>query len=196
MSFDQDKRRRTYGLRFDDDYPGLVVQCRKPGYRALRELTSAVLVLGDDLTGQGLSGATVLEAWDDLFSALERSVVQWNLTDSGQAVPLSQLLDQDWEFLLTVAKAWYREVVQRPPEKRPQPRPQAGGNLDEEPESGEAPLPPTIGEDGTDEEWLAQFKTVPPPPPPAFVPDPDGDDSLPNLDEDAPATLADEPAGV
>lgn len=185
MSFDQDKRRRTYGLRFDDDYPGLVVQCRKPGYRALRELTSAVLVLGDDLTGQGLSGATVLEAWDDLFSALERSVVQWNLTDSGQAVPLSQLLDQDWEFLLTVAKAWYREVVQRPPEKRPQPRPQAGDNLDdEEPESGETPLPPTIGEDGTDEEWLAQIRTVPIPPEPVAV------------DEDEPAPLNDEPVGA
>jgi hypothetical protein len=148
MSFDQAKRRRTYVLRGFPDFPGLTVHCRKPGFRALRELGEAVLVLGEDLSGDGLSGDAKLAAWEPLFTALQRSVLRWDLIDEGRAVPVADLPDQDWEFLLTLTREWYRRVVLRIDDSEPP----HGGN-DPEPDVTKQAL----GEPGIDEEWLSQL---------------------------------------
>lgn len=198
MSFDQDKRRDVYVLRFDDTYPGLQVQCRKPGHRQLRQLTRAVLVLGDDLSGRGLPGETVLEAWDALFKALQASIMQWNLTDRGRAVPVSRLLDQDDEFLLDVARAWYaRVVLHRPqPVDRPVDTQEPGTPESQETPAEGEPVSPWGGP-GVDEEWLAQFPMHTNPGPPAepgeAVLDPEDDPAaaVAGVPVDAP-----EPAGV
>lgn len=185
MSFDQDKRRKTYALSGFENYPGLTIHCREPGYRAMRELGAAVLVLGDDLTGAGLAGDALLDAFEPLFTALERSVIRWDLLDGGRTVPLSQLQDQDLEFLLEITRTWYERVVQG---RHPQPVDNPGDNPLEDysmPAAAgpvpDSPLPPTIGEDGTDEEWLAQFAAHTPPPG-AF------DDEDDSTDEVGPAT--------
>lgn len=173
MSFDQSKRRSTFVLYFDEDFPGLEVHCRQPGYRPLRTLAQAVLALGDDLDGRGMSGDAKLEALEPLFSAFAQCVRRWNLVDEGRAVPLTELLDQDWQFLLVLARAWYRQVV---PGQRPRAvdYAQAGdSSVDEqdgvtdvelpgEPGAGDedGSVPPSPwGEPGTDEEWLGQFAT-------------------------------------
>lgn len=197
MSFDQSQRRPTFVLNFDEQFPGLEVHFRRPGYRPLKTLAGAVLVLGDDLEGRGLSGDAKLDAFEPLFTAMASCVRRWNLVDEGRAVPLTELLDQDWEFLLVLAKAWYREVV---PARRDRPRAvdyaQAVDSPVDNPEAGPDPAteglklgapgpldpsaPSSWGEPGTDEEWLGQFAMhdMPPEPErPAQVPD------APPLDE-------------
>lgn len=179
MSFDQAQRRPTFVLHFDDDYPGLEVHCRRPGFRPLRTLAEAVLVLGDDLDGRGLSGDDKLTAFEPLFTAFAQCVRRWNLVDEGRAVPLAALLDQDWEFLHSLARTWYREVVpgQRPQVlDHPQPvdEPVDGPEPDDEPgahdQDGAVP-PSPWGQPGTDEEWLGQFDTRTLPAP-ELTPDP------------------------
>jgi hypothetical protein len=163
MSFDQDKRLRTYALTDFEQYPGLTIHCREPGYRATKELGAAVLVLGDDLMGQGLAGDALLDAFEPLFTAMGRSITRWNLLDGGVTVPLSQLQDQDLEFLLDITRTWYEVVVQG---KRPQ---LVDNPVDDQLSASTEPLAgqdgsilPTVGEDGTDEEWLTQFASFPP----------------------------------
>lgn len=171
MSFDQAKRRRVYALRFSDQFPGLVIQCRKPGYLPFRKVAQAVLALGDDLSGRGMPGDALLEAWAPLLEAFQASIVRWNLLDDGRSVPVSRLLDQDWEFLVATGRAWYRDVVIR---FEGADRPQGVDEpVDNSPEDYPVPaqhqdtqLPPTIGEPGTDEEWLTQFAMHEPPPEP------------------------------
>lgn len=160
MAFDQDRRRRTYVLPFGDrtGLRGLEVAVRKPGFKALRKLASAVLVLGDDLEGPGVVGLDKLNAEADLFAALRTSVVSWNLVDRGRPVPIGDMLTQDRELLLTLARAWYRIVVSADESETEQPAadddPQP---VDEPVDSPELGLPPTIGAPGVDEEWLAQL---------------------------------------
>lgn len=112
MAFDQDSRRRVYALNFKP-YPGLVVRCRKPSFGALTRLTAAVLLLGDDLSGEGLESQVRLTAWRKLFRAFADSLVGWNLTDHGRPVPPTRagVLDQDLEFLLALTRTWYVLVV-------------------------------------------------------------------------------------
>lgn len=181
MAYDQSKRRALYVLRFDEDteLAGLEVACRKPGYRATRLLQSAVLALGDDLTGTGLAGDALMAAWLPLFTALQRSVCRWNLIDNGRSVPVSGLLDQDIPFLLMLARTWYEQVVRHQPgideseeddQKVPSgkttvdshaPRPSAFDNeFDGEPwrsGPGGSMVSPVTGAKGIDEEWLAQL---------------------------------------
>ena len=160
MAFDQDKRRRTYVLPFGDrtGLRGLEVAVRKPGFKALRRLASAVLVLGDDLEGPGVVGLDKLNAEADLFSALRSSVVSWNLVDRGRPVPVADMLTQDRELLLILARAWYRIVVQADESEPEQPAESNDPQPVDEPVDNPAPeLPPTIGAPGVDEEWLAQL---------------------------------------
>jgi hypothetical protein len=112
MTFDQSSRRRVYALDFKP-YPGLVVRCRKPSFRALTDLAEVVLVLGDDLSGEDLSGDIRLSAWTRLFSAFADSLVSWTLIDDGRAVPatVDGVLAQDTMFLLDLARTWYTVVV-------------------------------------------------------------------------------------
>jgi hypothetical protein len=124
MAFDQDSRRRTYELNFRP-YPGLIVRCRKPSFGALDKLTNAVLVLGDDLSGEHLPGSARIKAWRKLFRAFADSLVSWGLSDNGYAVPATRegVLSQDHEFLLEVVRTWYAVVVQHQNEpSRPAPR--------------------------------------------------------------------------
>lgn len=115
MGFDQDERRRVYDLRFQQ-YGGLLVRVRKPGFSAFAQLTEAVLVLGDDLSGVGIAGTDKLAAWRDAFEAFAESLVSWDLTDRGRAVPVirKSVLKQDLPFLLALTRTWYAAVVQRP----------------------------------------------------------------------------------
>lgn len=159
MAFDQDGRRRTYVLPFGDrtGLRGLEIAVRKPGFRALRKLAAAVLVLGDDLEGPGVVGLDKLNAEADLFSALRSSVVSWNLVDRGRPVAVADMLTQDRELLLTLARAWYRIVVSADENaETPAPTPSDPQPVDEPVDSSDA-LPPTIGAAGVDEEWLAQL---------------------------------------
>lgn len=113
MGFDQNTRRKVFELPFRATYPGLLVRCRKPAFGALEQLYGTVLVLGEDLDGRGLSVPVRLAAWRDLFEAFADSMISWNLSDRGRDVPATKkgVLAQDQEFLLTVARTWYRLVV-------------------------------------------------------------------------------------
>lgn len=113
MSFDQDRRRTVYPLRFRE-YGGLLVRLRKPGWSAMMKLTDAVLVLGDDLEGPGLPASGKVTAWTQLFEAFADSLIGWDLLDRGRAVPatVDGVLAQDFHFLLALARTWYVVVVQ------------------------------------------------------------------------------------
>lgn len=161
MAFDQDKRRRTYVLPFGErtGLAGLEVATRKPGFKSLRKLASAVLVLGDDFEGPGVTALDKLEAEADLFTALRMSTVSWNLVDRQRPIPLADMLTQDRELLLTIARAWYRIVVQRDESS-------AGEEVvddDPQPVDGDVDnsvpvIIPGLDPD-VDEEWLAQLPT-------------------------------------
>jgi hypothetical protein len=146
MSFDQDRRRTVYPLRFRE-YGGLLVRLRKPGWSAMLKLTEAVLVLGDDLEGPGLPASGKVAAWTQLFEAFADSLVGWDLLDRGRAVPatLDGVLGQDFHFLLALARTWYVVVVQ-------------AEDRTVEPEQEEEPVaPPEPAEPEFDEEYLAQL---------------------------------------
>jgi len=159
MAFDQDKRRRTYVLPFGErtGLAGLEVATRKPGFKALRKLASAVLVLGDDFEGPGITALDKLEAEADLFTALRMSTVSWNLVDRQRPIPLADMLTQDRELLLTIARAWYRIVVRHDESSSaeetegedPQP-------VDDDVDNPVPVIIPGLDPD-VDEEWLAQL---------------------------------------
>lgn len=123
MAFDQDSRRRVYELDFKP-YPGLVVRCRKPSFGALAKLTDAVLLLGDDLSGEQLPGTERIAAWRTLFRAFADSLTGWTLFDRDRAVPATRkgVLSQDLEFLLALTRTWYVVVVQHREEPTPPPQ--------------------------------------------------------------------------
>jgi hypothetical protein len=112
VSFDQDRRRTVYPLRFRE-YGGLLVRLRKPGWSAMLKLTDAVLVLGDDLEGPGLPASGKITAWTQLFEAFADSLIGWDLLDRGHAVPatVDGVLAQDFHFLLALARTWYVVVI-------------------------------------------------------------------------------------
>lgn len=111
MGFDQQDRRKTYELSFKP-YPGLTVWCRKPGFQALEELATALAALGDDLAGEELAtDGERIRWWGVLFRAFARSLLRWNLLDGRVAVPVTDALEQDHEFLLALARTWYMVVV-------------------------------------------------------------------------------------
>jgi hypothetical protein len=145
MSFDQDQRRKTYRLNLRP-FRGLVVSVRKPGFDALEALTRAVLVLGDDFDGLDLSPTYRMSAWSELFSAFADSLLAWNLTDCGRAVPATRdgVRAQDLEFLLALCRTWHAAVVLAPM------------NQGDELEAGDQPDTP-IAEPELDEEYLAQL---------------------------------------
>lgn len=145
MSFDQDQRRKTYRLNFRP-FRGLLVSVRKPGFAALAALTRAVLVLGDDFDGPDLSATDRMNAWSELFGAFADSLLIWNLTDRGRAVPATRdgVLAQDLEFLLAVARSWYAAVV-------------IAAEDDEQAESVNDSRAPDPAEQKLDEEYLAQL---------------------------------------
>lgn len=163
MAFDQDKRRQTYVLPFGErtGLAGLEVATRKPGFKALRKLASAVLVLGDDFEGPGVTALDKLEAEADLFTALRMSTVSWNLVDRQRPIPLADMLTQDRELLLTIARAWYRIVVQRDELAADEETedelddPQA---VDDDVDNSVPVIIPGLDPD-VDEEWLAQLPT-------------------------------------
>lgn len=159
MGYDQNERRRTFELNIRP-YPGLTVRVRKPGFAALERLTSAVLVLGDDLEGAGLPAPDRLKAWGQLHRAFAASLVGWSLLDGVRPVPATTagVLAQDPGFLLELARTWYHAVVLRP----------ADVDAPAEADPDTADLPSVgDGEPRVDEEWLAQFPTIPVPAPPA-----------------------------
>lgn len=158
MSFDQGKRRRTYALRFKT-YPGLEISFRQPGFLALDWLREATLSLGDDLGGDGLSGDALLDAWRPLFDAVADSVVKWNLTDNGRAVPVSRILNQDWPFLLDIARVWYFAVVQRTDGIIAPEKPAASDSAADSPWPVQDADAPDDEPFGVDEEYLAQIPT-------------------------------------
>lgn len=165
MAYDQDRRRRVYPLRFRD-FGGLLVQTRKPGFVAFEKITAAVLVLGDDLEGPGLSVTARMPAWRSLFEAFADSLVSWDLTDRGHPVPatLAGVLSQDFKFLLALARTWYIVVVQHDENaETPAPTPSDPQPVDEPVDNPAPELPPTIGAPGVDEEWLAQMAVQPMP---------------------------------
>lgn len=148
MVFDQSTRRRVYELDFKP-YPGLVVRCRKPSFRALERLTEVTLVLGDDLAGESLPGVTRMDAWGELFRAFAESLVGWSMSDQGLPVPatVDGVLSQDLDFLLDLARTWYTVVVAAPP---PDPEPAAAAPREVEPETDDledelAQLPFALG---------------------------------------------------
>lgn len=145
MSFDQDRRRKVYPLRFRE-YGGLLVQLRKPGWSAMLKLTDAVLMLGDDLEGPGLPASGKVAAWTQLFEAFADSLVSWDLLDRGHAVPATQdgVLSQDFHFLLALARTWYMVVVQ-------------ASEQDDTPEETGQQDAPEPAEPEFDEEYLAQL---------------------------------------
>lgn len=145
MAFDQDSRRRVYELDFKP-YPGLIVRCRKPSFDALAELTDAVLLLGDDLSGELLPGAERIAAWRGLFRAFADSLVGWTLFDRDHAVPATRkgVLSQDLEFLLDIARTWYLVVVQHQEQTAPQ-----------EPPREDPPAEPEVEEDDDTEDRLS-----------------------------------------
>lgn len=151
MGFDQDVRRRVFELKFKP-YPGLIVWCRKPGYAALAKLSDAVLSLGNDLTGTRLAGPDKLAWWGVLFKAFAKSLVAWNLTDGGRAVPATKraVLDQDAAFLLAVVRTWYMVVV--PHQEQPDTEETLDSATPDDDETAErearlAGLPVTVSED-------------------------------------------------
>lgn len=178
MGYDQNERRRTYELNIRP-YPGLTVRVRKPGFAALERLTSAVLVLGDDLEGAGLPAPDRLKAWGQLYRAFAASLVGWTLFDGVRPVPATAagVLAQDPGFLLELARTWYHAVVLRPADVDNTAGPStwdsnsAQQSQDHRPErvvsgANEADMPPEDdGEPRVDEEWLAQFPTIPVPAP-------------------------------
>jgi hypothetical protein len=122
MSFDQDRRRRTYELPFRP-YPGLTVWVRKPSFAALESLTDAVAHLGEDLSGDRLATPEKLRWWGVLFRAFAASLVGWDLIDRGVAVPatVDGVLAQDHPFLMALSHAWYYAVVLRSEDEPAQP---------------------------------------------------------------------------
>lgn len=153
MSFDQDRRRKVYQLAFRP-YRGLRISVRKPGFGALVALTRAVLVLGDDFDGDGLSGTDKLDAWEDLFGAFADSLISWDLTDRGRAVPATRegVFAQDHEFLLALARTWHAVVVLAEPTPDEPERPGPESEFEDHADRGWEPLEPEL-----DEEYLAQL---------------------------------------
>lgn len=117
---DQATRRRTYKLRFEE-LGDLRIRVRKPSLQGMCLLTDAVRVLGDDLRGEHLDARVRLDAWVDLADALADALIDWDLTDRGIPVPATRdgVFDQDIEFLMRVATAWYYRVVLRGEEPTP-----------------------------------------------------------------------------
>ena len=161
MGYDQGQRRKTYGLNMLP-YPGLTIDVRKPGFSALQALTRAVLVLGSDFDGGHVTADVRMIAWDDLFAAFADSLVAWNLTDRGRAVPATRdgVLSQDPEFLLDLSRTWYTMVVLAPVREQdpaPEDHPPAEVEIDDR----------TAPDD--DDEWLATIPTTTQPAPPEPV---------------------------
>lgn len=164
MSYDQDQRRKTYGLEMLP-FPGLTIDMRKPGFLALEALTRAVLVLGGDFAGERLSPTERIDAWGDLFTAFADSLVAWDLTDRGRAVPPTRdgVLSQDPQFLLELARTWYAIVVLDPMDSRreeigePEPIHESDERFTNDPDA--------LSSD--DEAWLESFQTT------TLTPDPD-----------------------
>lgn len=158
MSYDQDQRRKIYALDFTP-YPGLTVTMRKPGFAALDTLTRAVLVLGTDFEGRGLSATDQMAGWRDLFDALADGLVGWNLTDGGRAVPATRegVLAQDLPFLLALARTWHTMVVMAPEGAQ-----EFGRGIAEAEDRERPPVDPTP--DGAlnehDTAWLESFQTT------------------------------------
>lgn len=154
---DQTTRRTVYKLRFEE-LDDLRVRARKPSLKGMALLSRAVRVLGDDLRGEHLAPHVRLDAWIELSDAFADALVDWDLTDRGIAVPATRegVHEQDIEFLLRVASAWYYRValrVEQPASTAaPEPAPAAA------PPSAEdlalASIPFEVGNDALNEEGV------------------------------------------
>lgn len=172
MGFDQDRRRKIYELAFRQ-FGGLRCQMRKPGFGAFARLHAAVLVLGDDLEGDGLAGADRMAGWSDLIDAFADSLVSWDLTDRGRPVPATRkgVRSQDLPFLLALARTWYVMVVQAP---------------EGEPAERSSPAEPDTeaGDPGEVANWLESIPTTTAPP------------EVPDLYDAEPAVRMEEPGEI
>jgi hypothetical protein len=141
--FDQARRRQVYDLAFKA-YPGLIVQCRRPGYAALLDLAGAETVLGVGMAGDAVVGRARIEAFAPVVDAFASSLVAWTLADQGVQVPATRagVYAQDYDFLVDIALTWYQRVVLR----RERPRPAAV-----EPATEETPDPAADLEDALTE---------------------------------------------
>jgi hypothetical protein len=110
--FDQTSRRKVYVLRFAE-FDGLLVSVRRPSFREVELLHHAVSILGETLDGNLSPVDDRIPALGSLFRAFAGSLMRWDLRDDGALVPTTEagVLAQDYEFLWTVARAWYRQVV-------------------------------------------------------------------------------------
>lgn len=146
---DQAARRRVYKLRFEE-LDDLRVRVRKPSLKGMRLLTRAVRTLGDDLRGEHLDSLSRLDAWTDLFDALADALIDWDLKDQGIPVPATQagVEEQDIEFLMRIASAWYHRVVMRVDQPEPAATPEPAAPAASAPSAEElalASIPVVVG---------------------------------------------------
>lgn len=155
---DQTTRRTVYKLRFEE-LDDLRVRARKPSLKGMALLSRAVRVLGDDLRGEHLAPQARLDAWIELSDAFADALVDWDLTDRGIAVPATRegVHEQDIEFLLRVASAWYYRVALRVEQPAPASAPEPAPNAVPSPSAEDlalASIPFEVGNDALNEEGV------------------------------------------
>jgi hypothetical protein len=111
VGYDRAAALDVYRLSFEE-YPGLVVRCRRPSFVGEQSLELAWPVLRDPRRGRRAQQRALSLAAD----ALARSIVDWDLEWGGRPVPASHagLLNLDTPFLLALVTAWVEQVATRP----------------------------------------------------------------------------------
>lgn len=142
--------------------PGLVMRVRRPGFAGERAVRKAWPVLIDPDAGRDRQEPALALA----VGAFAGALVSWTLEWDGAAVPctLRGLAELDTVFLLELVSTWIQRVVLH-----------SADRSNDESVDGEVDEDDEPGEDGIDEEWLAQLPAVANPAPdegPAVDPTP------------------------
>lgn len=103
MGYDEAEAGTVWALDFEQ-YPGLTVRMRRPGFAAERLLARADRVLADGAADR----ARKMDAFAGIFTALADSMESWTLTRNGRPVPVTRadVLACDGLMLSRIVGAW------------------------------------------------------------------------------------------
>lgn len=127
VGYDEVEHGTVWALELEQ-YPGLVVRVRKPGFAAALMLARAEPVLADRQAG----AVRRMNALAATFTALADSMDSWTLTRNGSPVPTTRagVLACDGHLLAAIVAAW-RVHVLNPVADRQKPSEDADGSFDD-----------------------------------------------------------------
>jgi hypothetical protein len=118
VSYDAAEHEQVWALEFEQ-YPGLIVRVRRPGFAAARTLARADRVLAEP----SVDPVRRMDALVDIFGALADSMESWTLTRRGRPVSTTRaaVLACDGLMLGRIVGAWRTHVLgQHAPRQRPE----------------------------------------------------------------------------